>query len=88
MRKYVISYDLHVPGRDYSKLIEAIKSYSNWCHLHESVWLIHTDQTSQQVCSYLMQFIDRNDQLFVAGWTGEASWYGLDAQRENWVKAA
>ena len=88
MKKYVITYDLRAPGRDYGKLFEAIQSYPNWCHLVESVWIVWSDRTADEICNHLLKYVDRNDQLWVGGWTGEAAWYGLDTQRSNWLSAA
>ena len=33
---YIISYDLKIPGRDYTSLYDAIKSLGDWQHLLES----------------------------------------------------
>lgn len=88
MKKYVITYDLRAPGRDYEKLFETIQSYPNWCHLVESVWIVESDRTAAEIRDHLAQYIDRNDQLWVGGWTGEAAWHGLDVQRSNWLRAA
>ncbi len=60
----LITYDLKKPGRDYSTLFEAIKSYKCWAHAAESVWLVDAKDTPGSVRDNLQQFIDSNDLLF------------------------
>ncbi len=85
MKAYLIGYDLISPGRDYSRLIEAIKSYGSWCHALESTWLVSTTQSAGQIRDHLRQFIDANDRLFVARLSGEAAWYNLGDERSQWL---
>jgi hypothetical protein len=73
---YIITYDLLTPGQDYSKLISAIKSYSDYAKISESCWIISTTKSSVQIRDHLTQFIDKNDRIFVAKLTGEAAWKG------------
>ena len=61
----IVSYDLNEPDKNYPNLIEDIKSFSSWCHLHKSVWLIDTKLTSEQVFDRLRTHIDKNDELYV-----------------------
>jgi hypothetical protein len=81
-----IAYDLRAPGRDYSALYAAIKSYSTWCHPLESTWLVATSASAQTVRDHLQGFIDKNDGLLVTRLSGEAAWYGLSPEVSDWLR--
>lgn len=85
MSVYQINYDLR-KQRDYSSLIERIKSYGTWCHPLESVWIIVTDQTAVQVRDNLRAVMDADDGLLVTRLQGEAAWYGLSNEISQWLK--
>ena len=62
---YCISYDL-IKEKDYSKLIDAIKTYKLWWHQTGSVWyVVSENQDSVQIRDSLMQYLDADDKLFV-----------------------
>ena len=86
MEIYLVSYDLHQPGRDYSDLIAANKSYPSWAHAHESVWFVQTDQSASQVARHLFGYADSNDSLMVVKAAAEAAWYNLNPQVSEWLK--
>jgi hypothetical protein len=65
MTKFIVTYDLHSPGKDYTKLLDKLRSYGNYGHIQESTWLIFTDGTSLQLARELWQFMDGNDSLYV-----------------------
>jgi hypothetical protein len=81
----LITYDLKKPGKDYTHLYSALKSlYPNWWHYLESVWLLETNMSPEQVFSYLKPHIDSNDLIFVtaikndySGWLPEEAWSWL-----------
>ena len=63
---YCISYDLNSPGRDYSSLIDGIKSYGTWWHHLDSTWFIVTEhKTASEIRNELGQLIDTNDEILV-----------------------
>lgn len=82
---YEITYDLRNPGRDYSKLTEAIRSLGDWAHPLESVWVVQTHSSSAQIRDHLRQYMDANDGLLVARLSGEAAWMGLNADVGKWL---
>lgn len=43
MTLYNIDYDLRNPGRNYEPLYDAIKSYGQWAHPLDSMWIIETE---------------------------------------------
>lgn len=73
MNKYLITYDLNCPGKNYSSLISKIKAYTN-AKVCESAWIIRSNSNSSQIRDSLAQEIDTNDSLFIAQLTGEAAW--------------
>lgn len=85
---HLISYTLHKPGKDYSKLYEAIKSVTGtWWHHTTSVWLVSGTISSEQIYKHLAPHIDLNDELMVFKLSGE--WYGRsdDTQGITWMNA-
>ncbi len=83
----LISYDLKKPGKDYKKLYEGLKEIgTEWWHYLESVWLLETHLTPDQISASLRPHMDNNDSLFVItlrpsydGWLPEDAW--------NWLRA-
>lgn len=86
MSVYQINYDLR-KQKDYSSLIERIKSYGTWCHPLESVWIIVTNQTATQVRDYLATVMDNDDGILVTRLQGEAAWYGLSNEVSQWIQS-
>ena len=66
-RFYVISYDLRIPGRDYTSLYETIKSYGEWQHPLESTWIVYTSESANEISEKLRSEgkMDNSDLLFV-----------------------
>ena len=81
----LISYDLKRPGQTYSRLYEAIKSYGNWWHYLESVWLIDTERTPREVFEHLAPNIDKNDRMLVVE-IKEGSWGWLPSEAWTWMR--
>lgn len=86
MSVYQINYDLR-KQKNYSSLIERIKSYGTWCHPLESVWIIVTNQTAAQVRDYLATVMDNDDGILVTRLQGEAAWYGLSNEVSQWIQS-
>lgn len=85
-RIYLVSYDLRQPGRNYTALYDAIKSYDGWAHVMESTWAITTTMSATQVRDHLMSKMDANDRLIVSRQSGEAAWNNLVPDVSNWLK--
>lgn len=49
MRTFLIDYDLPAPGKNYTKLVEYIRGYDNYCHYLRSGGLVHTASTAAAV---------------------------------------
>lgn len=78
-------YDLRNPGRNYSDLYEAIKSYQTWGKITESVWAIVSNNNPNDIATFLHQFIDRNDRLMIIQSSRNAAWYNAIAEKE-WLQ--
>ncbi len=74
--KYLISYDLRNPDRDYQKLYDKLDQLDA-VGLLGSVWIVDVDEKSaERVLERLRRFIDKNDRLLIvrfvknnlAGW--------------------
>lgn len=83
MNVYIISYDLKVPGRDYTALYEKIKCMGDWQHPLESVWLLATGNYDEDsIYHELKPAIDANDLLLILqvnpqkrqGWLAVSFW--------------
>jgi len=85
-RVYGVSYDLRKPGRDYSALYKLLTSYSTWCHVVESNWLVYTSETAEQICDRIAKVVDSNDRVFVAAMTTPAAWQWFPQDVRAWLK--
>lgn len=84
--KHLINYDLCSPGKDYSELITAIKSYGYWAKICESCWAVKTSATDAQIRDHLKNYIDTNDKLFVCAFDGWAG-FNLNQDVVDWLKS-
>ena len=85
-KTYLISYDLRKPGRNYSSLYSAIKSYGTYAHVLESVWSISTSRSAVEVRDHLAQHLDQNDDLIVITASAPGAWKGLSQELTDWLK--
>lgn len=82
MYKYIVTYDLKNPGKNYSNLIDKIKTYQ-YSKVCESAWIIRSNNESSTIRNSLLKEIDNNDCLFVAELSGDAAWYNCIDSAEN-----
>ena len=85
MSRYIVTYDLSQPGRNYGELYNRIKSYPVWAQITESSWAISSDQTAVEIRDHLRGALDQNDKILV-GLLGSSAWAGLDEAVSNWLK--
>ena len=86
MNTILISYDLQTPGKDYVNLWDHIKSYGNYAKPLESVWLIRTYSSAEQVRNIAINHIDPNDKIFVVDVTSrESAWHKLTTKVVEWI---
>ena len=84
---YNVSYDLNKSGKDYKGLHDELKSTSEYFHLLDSTWLLHTSESAHQIWERLKEHVDSNDRILIAqitsnkqGWLSKAAWEWLDAK--------
>lgn len=82
---YIIAFNLNSKNKDYSTLIEAIKSLGNCKKVLESCWIVETHNSSNNITRYLAGYIDDEDRLFVGKLSGEATWTNVICDDE-WLK--
>lgn len=87
MSLLLVTYDLQAPGRNYDDVYTQLKSYDNWWHHIESVWIVVTDKTPSQVRDDLMARADRNDKILVVDISNRpAAWTGIVEKGSTWLK--
>lgn len=63
--RYLISYDLMAPGKDYETLWTALRQI-NAVRILESEWLVsRVNATPLGIANYCLQYMDANDKIFV-----------------------
>jgi CRISPR/Cas system-associated endoribonuclease Cas2 len=82
---YIIMYDLRTPGKKYTQLYEAIKSYGIWGRITESTWAIVTECDHATIRNHLNNFIDSNDRLMIIRSGKSAAWTTALANND-WLK--
>lgn len=91
-----ISYDLKTPGRNYDRVIAAIKATCPfWAKAQYSYFYAHSDLTAEQVCNAVWEAMDANDSIVVvdasreqAAWRGSISREAAQYIRDNWQSRA
>jgi len=85
MASYVVTYDLNLPGQNYSDLIEHLESYPNHWHFQKSAWIVGPAENAFDVANAAMQFLDAKDVLFVQALTDDSAWWGYDKAGAGWI---
>lgn len=82
---YLITYDLRVPGQNYSDLIDEIKTVgSDWAKPCESTWFVESNLTAETILDRLTA-IDATDKVVVISVSTPWSTYGLDKDVLDWM---
>ena len=76
---FLITYDLKIPGQDYTKLYEGIKDLGEYIHPLESTWFVRVEDNhvAADINNRLHALMDKNDSLFVVDIT--------DQNRQGWM---
>ena len=87
MKTYLIGYDLHKPGQEYSPLFEKIKELANgyWHHL-DSTWVVNSAKTATEIRDILSPYIDSNDELLVIQVAEKWASRGLTDRANAWLR--
>ena len=84
---YLITYDLHRPGQNYTGLHLALKGLGEWAHPLESVWLVNSSLSATDIYNRLAPEIDKNDNILVTamgrdhqGWLPAWAWTWINSR--------
>jgi hypothetical protein len=73
MSRFLVSYDLMSPGRNYKNLTDALVALGARPVLL-SQWVVRTNLTATQLRDHLRRFMDTNDRLLVNDFSTWASY--------------
>lgn len=86
MATYLISYDLVGPNRDYEVIRKhIINTYGIRAKPLESVWLVSSDRSAEEIRDALMEHVDRNDKLLVVTLTKGWGTRNIDKVVNDWM---
>ncbi len=86
MATFMVTYDLIRPGKDYSKLYDAIKSLGSWWHYLDSTWFFVSSSSAKEIRDELLRHVDGNDKILVLRSGKEAAWSGISNKGSDWLK--
>ena len=84
----LIAYDIHpAKGAAYDDLAQAIQSFGAWWHHLETVWIVQSEKTPEEIRDLLKVYIGADDQLLVLDVNGDkAAWIGVSDAGGKWLK--
>jgi hypothetical protein len=88
MTTMLIAYDIHpASGPKYDVLTEAIQSLGSWWHHLETVWIVRSGKTPEELRDHLQRLIGPDDQLLIVDVTSaRAGWAGLNEAGGTWLR--
>ncbi len=88
MSVYLVSYDLRAPGKDYAPLHAHLKDYPAYAKPLESVWLINTTLSAEDLREAVRSRMDTNDRLLVLNIAKfEVAWLNLLPGADAWINS-
>jgi hypothetical protein len=83
----LIAYDIHsTTDAAYDDLVAAIHSLGAWWHHLETVWIVRSERTPDEIREQLQRYIGSDDQLLVLDVTGDRTgWTGINAVGSEWL---
>ncbi|MDD5658579.1 MAG: hypothetical protein PHR39_01025 [Actinomycetota bacterium] len=87
MYRILISYDLIRPNKDYQNLYDYLKRTGTWAKPLESVWIIKTDKTCEQVINEIEKHVDENDKVLAINISNDTiTWLNLSQNVSDWLQ--
>jgi hypothetical protein len=68
MARYLVTYDLKNPGKDYPALTKELERFGARRVLRSS-WVVENDATAENMRDHFWKFLDSNDRLLVVDFT-------------------
>lgn len=81
MTRYLITYDLR-KQRNYDDMYKAIKSYTKWAQVLESVWAVKSESSAEEIRDNLKQYMDGDDGLYVTESPRGAAWININCEKK------
>jgi hypothetical protein len=82
-----ISYDLHEPGKNYDRVIAAVKSLGSWAKIHYSFWYVKSNLSASQARDIVWRAMDANDSIYVVDATNNAAaWQNLSPEASKFIQ--
>jgi hypothetical protein len=84
----LIAYDIHpAQGAAYDDLVQKIQSLGAWWHHLETVWIVRSERTPEEIRDILKASIGADDQLLVLDISGDrAGWAGVSDAGSKWLR--
>jgi hypothetical protein len=85
-----VNYDLSIDGpQNYKGVEEVLAGYPDGCRILQSLWVIDTEDTTQQVQNKLRRRISKTDSVFVCQVDDDSWWssYGLNDEAMHWLNS-
>lgn len=84
----LIAYDVHpAVGLAYENLAQAIQSTGAWWHHLETVWIVRSEKTPEEIRDVLKVYVGSDDQLLVLDISGSrAGWVGVSDAGSKWLQ--
>ena len=88
MASILIAYDIHpAEGPAHDDIAHAIRSLGAWWHHLETVWIVRSEKTPEEIRDTLKQYIGADDQLLVINVSGDkAAWTGVSDAGSKWLR--
>lgn len=83
MARFMVSYDLSKPGRNYEDLFRVLRSFDHVKPL-ESVWFVSSHLSAADIRDKVRAVMDKNDHLMVSTITYSA-WSNLSPEVDKWM---
>lgn len=87
MALFMVSYDLHKQGQNYTCLTDKLNDYVTHWHLQGSVWLIESESPAAVIAKALAECLDANDKLVVVKLSRDAALSGYGDDAVAWLDA-
>src|SRR4051794_26702337 len=85
-RAVQINYDLRKPGRNYDALYQYLRSFNGYWPILESMWIVRTRKTPEQLVQDIKRRTDANDKVVAIDVTDDYWWTsGLPTEVLGWM---
>ena len=78
---YLVAYDFPGSSDKYSDLFDELKKSRGWWHYIDSVWLLNTDESADEIYERLERYLDDDINMFITeigndyqGWLPDRAW--------------